>query len=520
MSKHEWWRGGVFYQIYPRSFMDSNGDGVGDLKGITQKLDYVADLGVDAIWLSPFFKSPMKDFGYDVSDYRAVDPLFGTLADFDALLARAHHLGLKIIIDQVLNHTSDQHAWFQESLNSRNNAKADWYTWADPKPDGTPPNNWLSMFGGPAWTFNTKRGQYYLHGFLSSQPDLNFHNPAVQDALLGECRFWLERGVDGFRLDTANYFFCDSHLRDNPPRPQDMTTSANQADFPYPYNMQFHQFDKSQPENIAFLERLRSLLDEFGATMSVGEIGDDNPVQLAAEYTTGDKRLHTCYQFSYMNGRKNKLTSSLVRTPIETFFAAGPDSWPSWAFSNHDVVRALTRFGGDSRDPRLAKLLIALLCSLRGTAFIYQGEELGLPEATLKFEDLQDPWGISLWPAWQGRDGCRTPMPWTGKTDSAGFTSAAKSWLPVAAAHLPLNAEAQEQDKESVLNFTRQFLKWRKQNPALIRGDISFTNTGSENVLAFSRTWEDKSVQCLFNLTDQEQAYGDEKLPPYGYVFR
>lgn len=520
MSDKNWWRGAVMYQIYPRSFMDSNGDGIGDLKGITTRLPYVANLGVDGIWLSPFFKSPMKDFGYDVSDYRDVDPLFGTLADFDDLLATAHRLGLKVIIDQVMNHTSDQHAWFKESLQSRANPKADWYIWADPKPDGTPPNNWHSMFGGPAWSFSPKRGQYYMHNFLTSQPDLNFHNPAVQDAVLDECRFWLERGVDGFRLDVTNYFFCDPQLRDNPPRVQDMSTSANQADFPYPYNMQYHQFDKSQPENMAFLERLRSLLDEFGSTMSVGEIGDDNPVQLAAAYTAGTHRLHTCYQFSYMNGRKNKLGASLIRKPLEDFFAQGPDSWPSWAFSNHDVVRAVTRFGNDARDPRLAKLLIALLCSLRGTPFLYQGEELGLPEAQLAYEDLQDPWGIALWPEWQGRDGCRTPMPWDNTPTKAGFTTASQTWLPLPDAHIPLCVAAQETDSHSVLSFTRQFLKQRKTMPALISGDIRFVDTANESILVFTRTADHQTVTCIFNLSDQAQTWQQESLPPYGFLLQ
>ena len=271
MTGEPWWRGAVIYQIYPRSFMDSNGDGVGDLPGITGKLDYVASLGVDGIWLSPFFTSPMADYGYDVSDYRDVDPLFGTLADFDALLAKAHGLGLKVIIDQVYSHTSEAHAWFRQSAASRDNPKADWYVWADAKPDGTPPNNWLSVFGGPAWTWGARRRQYYLHNFLTQQPDLNFHSAEVQQAILDVARFWLDRGVDGFRLDVANYYFHDAALTDNPP-----------ADYGKPpgwtYAYQRHLHDKSQPQTLDFLRRLRAVTDAYPDRMMLGEIGDDDPL--------------------------------------------------------------------------------------------------------------------------------------------------------------------------------------------------------------------------------------------------
>ncbi|QQG37070.1 MAG: alpha glucosidase [Micavibrio aeruginosavorus] len=515
MSKKDWWRGAVIYQIYPRSFMDSNGDGIGDLKGITSRLPYVADLGVDGIWLSPFFKSPMKDFGYDVSDYRAVDPLFGTLADFDELLATAHRLGLKVIIDQVLNHTSDQHVWFKESLQSRDNPKANWYVWADPKPDGTPPNNWPSVFGGPAWTFNARRGQYYMHSFLSSQPDLNFHCPEMQDALFDDCRFWLGKGVDGFRLDAINHCYHDSHLRDNPARPWTQTTST-QLDFPAPYAMQTHIYSKSRPENLALMERIQRLCDEYGA-MTLGEIGADNANELAAQYTAPG-RLNTCYSFSLLGGRKVKLTAAFIKNAVMDFFREGPDSWPSWAFSNHDVVRSASRFAPEGNpDPRLAKMLIALLCCLRGTPFLYQGEELGLPEAQLAYEDLQDPWGIALWPEWQGRDGCRTPIPWDSSNRHAGFTSAHKTWLPVPPCHIGLNVENQQSDRDSVLSFTQQFLKQRKYLPALIRGDIAFIDTGREDILAFTRTSEGQTVSCAFNLGETDQTYNGDMLPPYGY---
>ncbi|RMF42813.1 MAG: alpha-glucosidase, partial [Deltaproteobacteria bacterium] len=282
---NEWWKGAVIYQIYPRSFFDSNNDGVGDLPGIVDKLDYVARLGVDGIWLSPFFTSPMRDFGYDVADYRSVDPVFGTLADFDTLLARAHELGLKVIIDQVYSHTSDRHPWFQQSRASRQGDKADWYVWADAKADGTPPNNWLSMFGGSAWSWDTQRRQYYLHNFLAEQPDLNFHNPAVQDAILDVARFWLDRGVDGFRLDVANYYFHDSALRDNPP-----TGTRNHAR-PYHFQQQIH--NRSRPETLDFVARLRAVLDRYDGRMTVAEIASASPIARSIEYTQGRGRLHT-----------------------------------------------------------------------------------------------------------------------------------------------------------------------------------------------------------------------------------
>lgn len=504
-----WWRGAFLYQVYPRSFHDTNGDGIGDLPGITEKLDYIASLGVDGIWISPFFKSPMKDFGYDVSDYRDIDPIFGTLNDFDALLKRAHELNLKIIIDLVLSHTSDQHPWFIESRKNKTNPKADWYAWSPGKNNG-PPNNWVSVFGGPAWTFDETRGQYYFHNFLTEQPDLNYHNPEVQKAVLDTARFWLDRGVDGFRLDVVNFYFHDKQLRDNPPRTHGKSFGT-QLEIPDPYSDQQHVHDKSQPENIIFLERFRALMDEYEGRFTVGEIGDDYPNERSAEYTKGEARLNTCYNTDMMAGSNKELTVAIIREPIEEFLKY-KDSWPSWAFSNHDVVRAASRWysakaGGDgfSHDPRLSKMLIALLGTLYGTVFMYQGEELGLPEAKLKKEDLQDPWGIRLYPKWQGRDGCRTPMPWNDKP--------MKSWLPVPATHNDLSVATQEKDKNSILNFTREFLKWRKSQAPLQIGDIKFIETGDEKLLAFSRG----AVICVFNLSPAEKTWQGEQLGPYGF---
>ncbi len=513
-SATPWWRGAFLYQIYPRSFHDSNGDGIGDLPGITQKLDYIAGLGVDGIWISPFFKSPMKDFGYDVSDYRDIDPMFGTLADFDALLNKAHKLRLKIIIDLVLSHTSDRHPWFIESRKDKTNPKANWYVWADGKildEKMTPPNNWVSVFGGPAWTFDETRGQYYLHNFLTEQPDLNFHNPDVQNAVLDIARFWLDRGVDGFRLDVVNFFFHDPDLRDNPPRLHG-TKFATQLEAPDPYSEQQHLYDKSRPENVAFIERFRALMDEYPDRMTVGEIGDDYPNERAAEYTQGETRLNTCYNTHMMSGARKELTADIIRTPIEEFLRY-EQSWPSWAFSNHDVVRAASRWhegDGFSHDPRLSKMLIALLGCLYGTVFLYQGEELGLPEAKLRREDLRDPWGIRLYPKWQGRDGCRTPMPWDGRPPG-------RSWLPVPDSHAGLDVTAQENDKNSVLHFTREFLKWRKKQAAVRNGDIQFLDTGDKKLLAFTRTGGRNSVLFLFNLGDGKKTWRGRALEPYGF---
>ncbi len=526
MSNNEWWRGGVFYQIYPRSFFDSNGDGIGDLPGITEKLNYVANLGVDAIWISPFYKSPMKDFGYDVSDYRDVDPIFGVNEDFDIMLHKAHDLGLKIIVDMVASHTSDKHSWFVESRTSQDNVKADWYVWADPKPDGSPPNNWQSVFGGPSWSFDTKRGQYYLHNFLKEQPDLNYHNPDVQKAILEECRYWLDRGIDGFRLDVINFLFHDKTLRDNPAR-GNHDSAITQFEKISPHNMQVHKYDITQPETLEFVKEIRALMTEYPGTMTLGEVGDEDPYKTAAHYSDGDQYLNTCYNTHFMSGQSKEFNTDRIHHPIEEFLKQPFDSWPSWAFSNHDVVRAATRWGrlqNYETNPAFAKLLIALLTSLRGTAFIYQGDELGLPEADIPFEKLQDPWGIYLWPEWQGRDGCRTPMPWHDDKENAGFSTATDTWLPIPEEHSKRAVAQQEQDKDSVLNFTREFLKWRKEQPALITGDITFHDFNDDKVLGFIRSNKEQTLFCLFNLSDEEKTIdvpkeGKITVPPFGTFY-
>ncbi|SEB21016.1 alpha-glucosidase [Variovorax sp. YR216] len=533
----DWWRGAVIYQIYPRSFMDSNGDGIGDLPGITARLDHVAALGVDAIWVSPFFRSPMKDFGYDVADYRAVDPMFGTLEDFDAMLARAHALGVKVIIDQVLSHTSDQHAWFSASRASRDSPQADWYVWADPRPDGTPPNNWLSVFGGPAWQWDSRRRQYYLHSFLVEQPDLNFHCPAVQDALLAEVRFWCERGVDGFRFDACNHQFHDAQLRDNPPANGGMVSTVRADN---PYAMQKHLHDKSQPENLRFLERLRALLDDYGA-VGLGEVGDENAPPVMAQYTERGKRLHLAYSFSLLTSEHS---AAHLRTQVEALDSelAKTGGWGCWAVSNHDVPRVASRWNANgTEDTRRDRLWLALLLSLRGSASVYQGEELGLPEAEVPFELLQDPYGRAFWPEFKGRDGARTPIPWVTDAHHAGFTSGTP-WLPVSEMHLPLAIDRQTDDPASMLTFSRALLRWRRRQPLLRSGEMRFIDAPGvpDTVLWFERHDGEGSLHGVFNLAGEpvsldlpralapaEGAPFDDTgiedgriaLPPYGVFF-
>ncbi|MER8430418.1 alpha-glucosidase family protein [Mesorhizobium caraganae] len=501
----DWWRGCVIYQIYPRSFQDTTGDGSGDLLGVTSRLAHVASLGVDAVWLSPFFKSPMADMGYDVSDYQAVDPMFGSLEDFDALVAEAHRLGLKVIIDQVLSHSSDKHEWFVESRSSRDNPKADWYVWADTKPDGNAPNNWLSVFGGPAWEWDATRRQYYMHNFLASQPDLNFHNTEVQDALLDTVRFWLDRGVDGFRLDTVNYYVHDRWLRSNPPLASSVAGTNGETNT---YLFQEHLFDKSQPENLGFLRRFRALLDEYDGRASVGEVGDESrSLQTLAAYTSGGDKLNMCYTFDLLGAQ---FSPAHVRGCVEAFETAVADGWVCWAFSNHDVVRHVSRWTRPGGDPdAVAKFSIALLACLRGSICLYQGEELGLQEAELTFEDLRDPFGIRFWPTVKGRDGCRTPMVWEAGADNAGFSSA-KPWLPVPASQRARAVDVQNGDENSVLAGYRTMLALRKAHTALVKGSIRFLDTEGD-VLAFIRQGEAETVLCVFNFADDP---ADWPLPP------
>lgn len=479
----------MIYQIYPRSFQDSNGDGIGDLNGITSRLGHIASLGVDAVWLSPFFASPMKDFGYDVSDYRAIDPIFGTMADFDRMLARAHALGLKVVIDQVYAHTSDAHAWFQESRGSRKNKKSDWYVWADAKKDGTPPNNWLSVFYGPGWTWDGRRGQYYLHNFLPSQPNLNVHNPKVQRALFDTARFWLARGVDGFRLDAINFAMHDPSLANNP------AVKKQGAPPKRPFDFQHHLHNQSQPQLVPFIEALAKVVRGFGPNrFTVAEVGGEQAAAEMRLFTAGSARFNTSYGFDFLSA--GKLTPRLVLDSVASWRER--DGWPSWAFSNHDAPRVVSRWGDVEAQDAWAKLFLALLLGLRGNVFLYQGEELGLTQAVIPFDRLRDPEAIANWPANQGRDGARTPMPWTADAAFGGF-SPVEPWLPMPAEHISRAVAGQDKDENSVLACARQLIALRKAHAAIRLGRFVELNL-SPPLLGFERLDGTARIRCLFNL--------------------
>ncbi|MDR6788075.1 alpha-glucosidase [Sphingomonas sp. BE138] len=487
---YPWWQGAAVYQIYPRSFADASGDGVGDLRGITAHLDHVASLGVDAIWISPFYTSPMADFGYDVANYCDVDPVFGTLADFDALVARAHELGLRVIIDQVWSHTSDRHAWFVQSRSHRDGDKADWYVWADAKPDGSPPNNWQSVFGGPAWTWDARRQQYYLHTFLKEQPQLNVRNAGVQEALLAVGRFWLERGVDGFRLDAINHAMGAADLRDNPPAAPSNRPRTRSFDF----QQKVHSQD--QPDMLPFVERIRALTDEYDARFSVAEIGGEESDWVRKDYTRPG-RLETAYGFDFLYA--DHLTPALVRAALSGWPGAPGEGWPSWAFENHDAPRAVSRWALPEHRDAFARAKMLLLAGLRGNIFLYQGEELGLTQVAVPFEKLRDPEAIANWPLTLSRDGARTPMPWTADGPGHGFT-AGEPWLPFGADHADMAVDVQEADAGSLLHWTRRVLAMRRMEPALRWGTLRFLDAPAD-VVAFVREYEGERLLCVVNLS-------------------
>jgi alpha-glucosidase len=470
----------------------------------------------------------MDDMGYDISDLCGVDPLFGTLEDFDELLARTHDLGLKLIIDQVPSHTSNQHLWFQESRVSRDNSKADWYVWAEAKPDGTPPNNWLSVFGGPAWTWEPRRRQYYLHSFLMSQPQMNFHNRDVQNAILDAMRFWLDRGVDGFRLDSINYPFHDAELRDNPP-----LVDASDGDWINPYNVQHHIYDKTRPETVGFLKRVRHLTDQYSDILTVGEVGEGRgAAKIMGEYTTGPDRLNMAYSFEMLGP---EFSAAHFRKCVGGFFDEASGGWPCWAFSNHDVVRHVSRWSVDVSEPdALARLGVALLLSFEGAKCLYQGEELGQLETDLAFSEIVDPPGLKFWPEYKGRDGCRTPMVWDADAPHAGFTIG-KPWLPVKPPQAARAVELQEADPSSVLHHYRSVLAFYRNAPEFRTSGTEYLDL-PEPVLGFRRGGED-GLTALFNLSNgpvrlwcsetarlagptyAELADNVLELPEYGYAW-
>ena len=538
-ANEAWWRGAAIYQIYPRSFQDTDGDGIGDLPGITRRLDYVASLGVDAIWISPFFKSPMRDFGYDVSDYCDVDPVFGTLADFDALIAHAHALGVKVLVDQVYSHTSSDHPWFAESRQSVDNPKhdwpkkdwpkkdwpkKDWYVWADPKPDGSPPNNWQGVFGGPAWTWDARRRQYYLHNFLASQPQLNLHNPEVREALLGVARFWMDRGVDGFRIDALNFAMHDPQLRDNPPAPPSDKPRTR------PFDYQIRRYNQFHPDTVRFLERLRAATDDYGCIFTLAEVGGDEDNVEMKRFTAGDRRLNSAYGFDFLYAEA--LTPQFVAEAMAHWPGEEGVGWPTWAFENHDAPRAVSRWCAPADMARFARVKMALFAALRGNIILYQGEELGLGQDDIPFELLRDPEAIANWPLTLSRDGARTPMPWTAEP-LGGFTTGTP-WLPLYPHNLARAVEVQEADERSQLNLTRQLLRLRKRHPALHHGALAACRAQGMQ-LELLRVSGGEQVQCLFNLgtvpvkTAPVAPAGEvilsitdatpDRLPPYSAIF-
>jgi alpha-glucosidase len=482
----QWWRGAAIYQVYVRSFCDGNGDGQGDFAGLTGKLDYIRSLGVDAIWLSPIHPSPNRDWGYDVCDYDGVHPDYGTLVDFQALLEAVHAKGLKIILDEVLAHTSDEHAWFAASRDGDSSRK-DWYVWAPPQDDGTVPNNWLSVFGGPAWSYQPARRQYYHHKFLRQQPKLNWMNEGAREAALKVLDLWLARGVDGYRLDVANAFLHDTKLRDNPAIPP---AERGTPEWSAAANMQRHLHDSNLEENKSVLDVIRRRVEAFDNRFVFGEFSEE--FERSGCYLPPDEGLHAGYNFALLLATD----VAAIRAHLETL-AQFPDHWPCIAFSNHDVIRTATRFG-----PRAAKAMLALLCALRGTMLLYQGEELGLPEVELGRDQLKDPVGDLYYPLFKGRDGCRTPMPWDVHQPNLGFSSGAP-WLPLGPAHAALAVSEQDRDADSALSYARKLLAARKAHPALRDGCLDLLPGA---MLAFIRRSGDEGIVCVFNLTDAESA--------------
>ncbi|HYY69382.1 MAG TPA: alpha-glucosidase [Terriglobales bacterium] len=487
---HAWWQHAVFYEIYPRSFADSNNDGTGDLNGITAKLDYLKSLGVDAIWITPCFPSPQVDFGYDVSDYQNIDPQYGTLADFDRLVREADKRGIRIILDFVMNHTSDRHKWFLESRASRTNPKRDWYVWRDGKEPGHPPNNWISLFGGPAWQFDPKTGQYYYHYFYAQQTDLNWRNPAVEQAMFDVTRWWYRRGVAGFRLDAVDTLFEDPQLRDNPLKP-----GVNKYGDPNEEEI----YNKRFPEVHDVLKRLRKVADEYGAVL-IGETWTEDVAELRQYY--GERGDELQMPMDFLFAEVNKLSASEFRKQIAAVDSTG--GWPVYVFSNHDILRHYVRYGDGVHNDQITKLLAALYLTLRGTPIMYYGEEIGMENNDpQRKQDVKDPIGKRGWPREKGRDGERTPMQWDS-TKNAGFSTVAP-WLPVPSSYATHNVATEEKDPNSILAWYKRLLKLRHTDPALLEGKWIPLNESDQNVLAYLRRYKNQAVLVALNMSGQEQ---------------
>lgn len=481
-SQKPWWYKGVIYQIYPRSFCDSNNDGIGDLNGITSKLDYLQDLGVDALWLSPIYPSPDVDFGYDVSDYQTIDPKFGTMQDFDRLVEQARKRGLHIILDLVLNHTSDQHPWFIEAKKSIDNPFHDYYLWRDPKSDGSLPNNWQSVFGGKGWEFVSGVNRYYYHMFYKEQPDVNWRNPNVRQYMLDVFKFWLDRGVQGFRLDVFNLYFKDPDFKDNP---VDRIGIRK-------FETQTHVNDLDQPEMIPFLQELRRLLDKYPESYAVGETFNSSPEKAAKYCAPG--LLHAAFNFS-MLGWHWKPARFL--TAIQNWEQAlDEQSWANYVMSNHDTKRPGTRYTRNEKDDRL-KIVAAMLLTLRGTPFMYYGDEIGMRDIRVLRKEIQDPIGKRYWPFPVGRDGCRSPMQWNDGL-FAGF-SEHEPWLKIHPNYLRRNSASQKKDPTSLINFYRRLIHLRKEHPVLIDGMFLSLTPDPLSVLAYLRQNIDEAILVILN---------------------
>jgi len=483
-SEYRWWQTGILYQIYPRSFQDSNGDGIGDLRGILSRLDHLEWLGVTALWISPIYPSPMADFGYDISDYKGIHPLFGSMSDFDALLEEAHRRGLKVILDLVPNHSSDQHPWFLESRSSRDNPKRDWYLWRDPSPEGGLPNNWLSVFGGPAWEWDEKTGQYYYHAFLKEQPDLNWRNPDVQAAMLDVMRFWLDKGVDGFRVDVMWHMIKDAAFRDNPVNPDYQQHMAT-------YEQLLPVYSTDQPEVHGIVQQMRRLLDSYDDRMMVGEIY--LPIhKLVAYYGVNNSGAHLPFNFMLVT---LPWDARRIADAIAEYEGALPHGgWPNWVLGNHDQPRITSRVGRDQ-----ARVAAMLLLTLRGTPTVYNGDEMGMLDVPIPFEEVQDPQGLNMPDKNLSRDPARTPMQWDS-SEWAGF-SAAKPWLRVGPRYKRENVAVQKEDPHSMLNFHRRLIRLRQQEPSLLTGQYRLAHADAQAIAYIRQAEGEKAFLIVLNMS-------------------
>lgn len=487
----------IIYQIYPRSFLDTNGDGIGDLQGIVKKIPYIADLGADTIWISPFFTSPMRDFGYDISDYRGVDPIFGTIADFDDVVKTAHRHGLKIMIDQVWGHVSDLHPWFRESRKDGDNPKRDWFVWSDPKEDGFFPNNWLSVFGGPAWSWNGARRQYYLHHFLSTQPALNLRNPDVFKAVMEDAWFWIERGVDGFRVDALPHFLADEAFRDNPPIRKAVDDTFTNATNPRKW--QENIYTQSRPDLFPWIGQARAFFRSRGSEVTLLAEIMTKGMKLAGECVVGSDRMDTAYTGELIHTSWTAPEIRKILNDVNLYF--DDPAKMCWSVGNHDVTRLATRLREKCDKPW--HFIVAFYLSLEGYLCWYQGDELGQEEADIPFEQIKDPFGLNFWPEFKGRDGCRTPLPWAQGQHAAGFTTGTP-WLPVPKADDARSVDAQEKQADSPLQFVRFWMNLRKQYPALGRGKTFAIDDLPSGMIGFERRFGNETVTCLFNFDDAE----------------